>query len=164
MQTAIVLSGLDKYPSIKEALTVNQEGAAEARNDLVILGDRLKVAEEKIRLAKELGLPLHGFNRHRNDTLRGIKRAEARIIACESGYLEIPNFGDGTELEGIKTDKWEWGFRLPGNVPLRVLEAIKEAQEKGCFEKILVHEPRRDRDPIVSGKIGKLYFFITSYK
>ncbi len=63
METAIVLSGLDKYPSIKEALTVNREGAAEARNDLVILGDRLKVAEEKIGLAKELGLPLQGFCR-----------------------------------------------------------------------------------------------------
>ncbi len=164
MQTAIVLSGLDKYPSIKEALTVNQEGITEAQNDLVALNEKLAIAEEKISMAKELGLPLQGFTRHRNDMLRGIKRADARIKACESGYLEIPDFGDGRELEGMETDKYEWTFRLPGNVPLRVMQAIKEAKGNGCFEKILVHEPVRGRDPIISGKIGNLYFFITSYK
>lgn len=158
---AVIHKDIENFPSLREAFMVNKEAIHKQKTLLGIYKKELVDQETKIEIAKELGLPLQSFHFHKTRLMNQIKDSEKCIIAYESGYLEVPDFGQGHELDE-KRKGWDWKFRFNGKVPLRVLQAVKEAKEKGLFKKIVVFQ--RGGDPIITGKIGKLYFYITSYK
>lgn len=164
LETAIIFSRkLEQFPSLMEAFTVNQEGIEQAAGEIVLLEKELNKQGKKVELAEQLGLPLQPFRRRENQLEKQVTELKQAKEAYREGYLEIPNLGQATTLE--YGDDTYWGFRLPGNVPIRVLEAIKVAKGKELFRSIVVYDKQRGRrDPIIAGLIGGRVFYITSYR
>ena len=148
-------------PSLKEALAATGEAIHRQRTILGILEKELSEQEEKILLAGELKLSLQGFRNHRTRLFSKIAETKKSILAYQAGYLEIPDFGDSPELDQEQKG-WNWRINLPGSVPLRVLKAVKQAQEGGYFKKVFVVQ--RGTDPIIVGIVCGIHFYITSYK
>ena len=161
MTTALTISSAIP-PSLKEAMMVNKEAIHLQKTTIGLLRHELVEQEAKIEIAIDLDIPNRSFITRKKSLMRQIELAQNTVLAYEAGYLEIPNFGSAQQIETNK-DVW-WKFRFDGKTPLRVLKAVKEAQERGFFKKIMVAKPRRAPDPIVVGVIGRIHFYITSWK
>ena len=162
MQVAIIKKELDNFPSLREAFMVNQEGIQEMQTRIKELKEEQDEVNEKLRIAVDLGIPKVAFKRRKVWIQKAIERAETIIKAYSSGYLEVPDLGPGMDLEWEENEYY--GFRLPGKVPLRVLQALKEVKDKGLFEKVVVFTRESRPDPIIAGQIENRFFYITSYR
>lgn len=161
--TALIKNeNLGELASLKEALAINNEAIQRQNTVIGILKRELTDQDTKIEIAGDLNLPLRSFRQYRIRLIKQIESAERTVLAYRAGYLEVPDFGQGQEIKESDDHYYEWKFNVSGKTPLRVLRVLKEAKDKGIFEKIVVFQ--RGRDPIITGKIGNLYFFITSYK
>ena len=149
-------------PSIKEALGATGEALQRQRTILGIQKRELAEQDEKIELAKSLNLPLGGFRSWKTRLTTKIDETKRTISAYLAGYLEIPDFGDEQEIKRNDDSGWAWRISLPGSVPLRVLKAVKQADESRFFKKLAVVQ--RGADPIVVGIVGGIRFYITSWK
>lgn len=150
-------------PSLKEALAATGEAIHRQRTILGILEKELAEQDEKVEIAKGLNLSLQGFRSYRTRLAHKINETRKSILAYQAGYLEIPDFGDAPELDQEQKG-WSWRINLPGSVPLRVLRAVKQAEEGGFFKKLVVVQRGGSPDPIIVGIVGGIHFYITSYK
>ncbi len=149
-------------PSLREAMEATGEALQRQRTILGIQKRELADQDKKIEIAKSLNLPLGGFRSWKTRLTKKIDETTRTISAYLAGYLEIPDFGDEQEIKRNDDSGWAWRISLPGSVPLRVLKAVKQADESGFFKKLAVVQ--RGADPIVVGIVGGIRFYITSWK
>ncbi|MFH1633914.1 MAG: hypothetical protein ABIG63_07860 [Chloroflexota bacterium] len=159
---AISKSKLESLPpSLREALTAGVEAVTDLQIDLAHVQTQIEEQHQKRALAESMGLNLRGIAVVASRLLSKEQQIKQQIVIHERGYLEIPRM-ESVPIKDADEGEYVWKVTMPGNTPLRVFKAMKEAE--GLFESIEIVRPVANRDPLIVGIIGDRCYYITSWR